>query len=37
MDAINNAGYKPYDDIVIALDVAANELFDADKYLSFRR
>ncbi len=31
MDAIKNAGYKPYDDIVIALDVAANELFDADK------
>ncbi|MGA0242601.1 MAG: phosphopyruvate hydratase [Candidatus Marinamargulisbacteria bacterium] len=31
MDAIRNAGYKPYDDIVLALDVAANELFDANK------
>ncbi|MEK9727970.1 MAG: phosphopyruvate hydratase, partial [Candidatus Margulisiibacteriota bacterium] len=31
MDAIKNAGYKPYDDIVIALDVAANELFDPKK------
>ncbi|MGC6367265.1 MAG: phosphopyruvate hydratase [Candidatus Marinamargulisbacteria bacterium] len=31
MDAINNAGYKPYDDVVIALDVAANELFNSEK------
>ena len=30
MDAIQNAGYKPYDDIVIALDVAANELFNPE-------
>ncbi len=28
MDAIKNAGYKPETDIVIALDVAANELFN---------
>jgi enolase len=32
MEAIKNAGYKPYDDIVIALDVAANELKKEDKY-----
>jgi enolase len=31
MDAITNAGYKPKEDVVIALDVAANELFDANK------
>ena len=29
MDAITNAGYKPKEDIVLALDVAANELFNA--------
>lgn len=28
MEAIEQAGYKPYDDIKIALDVAASELFD---------
>ncbi len=32
MDAIKNAGYKPYDDIQIALDVAASELFSNGKY-----
>jgi enolase len=31
MAAITGAGYRPYDDVVIALDVAANELYDADK------
>ena len=31
MDAIKNAGYRPKDDVVIALDVAANELFDSEK------
>lgn len=31
MRAITNAGYKPYQDVVIALDVAANELFNASK------
>ena len=30
MDAIQHAGYKPYEDIVIALDVAANELYKPD-------
>ncbi|MBL6722531.1 MAG: phosphopyruvate hydratase [Candidatus Margulisbacteria bacterium] len=30
MQAIESAGYKPGKDIVMALDVAANELFDAD-------
>lgn len=29
MDAIVNAGYKPKEDVVLALDVAANELFNA--------
>lgn len=32
MAAIQSAGYKPYDDIVIALDVAANELKSGDVY-----
>ncbi len=31
MDAIKNAGYEPEKDIVIALDVAANELYDNKK------
>ena len=31
MDAIKNAGYKPYEEVVIALDVAANELYNAEK------
>ncbi len=30
MEAIEGAGYKPYEDIVIALDVAANELLDTE-------
>jgi len=29
MDAIVNAGYKPKEDVVLSLDVAANELFNA--------
>jgi len=29
MDAIVNAGYQPNEDVVLALDVAANELFNA--------
>ncbi|MBQ7524177.1 MAG: phosphopyruvate hydratase [Alphaproteobacteria bacterium] len=33
MDAIKNAGYKPYDDVQIALDVAASELFSNGKYV----
>ena len=31
MDAIKNAGYKAYEEVVIALDVAANELYNAEK------
>jgi enolase len=33
MEAIEAAGYKPYDDIVIALDVAANELLNTEDSL----
>ena len=32
MEAIEIAGYKPYDDVQIALDVAASELFKDGKY-----
>lgn len=31
IEAIEKAGYKPGEDVMIALDVAASELFDADK------
>lgn len=34
MEAIENAGYKPGDDVLLALDVASSELFkDGDYYL----
>lgn len=33
LKAIDNAGYKAGKDIFIALDVAASELFDKDKYI----
>ncbi len=33
MSAVEKAGYKPYEDIQIALDVAASELFKDGKYL----
>jgi enolase len=33
MEAVEKAGYKPYDDIVIALDVAANELLNTEDNL----
>ncbi|WP_305045309.1 phosphopyruvate hydratase [Geoalkalibacter sp.] len=33
MEAIKTAGYKPGDDVVLALDVAASELFKDGKYL----
>lgn len=29
--AVEKAGYKPYDDVVIALDVAASEFYNADE------
>ncbi len=32
IEAIKNAGYKPYADVQIALDVAASELFKEGKY-----
>ena len=32
LTCIEQAGYRPGDDIAIALDVAASELFDGDKY-----
>ncbi len=31
LTAIENAGYKPYDEVCIALDPAASEFFDAEK------
>lgn len=31
VDAIKEAGYKPYDDVKIAIDVAASELYDDSK------
>lgn len=31
LEAIENAGYKPGEDIYLALDVASSELYDADK------
>lgn len=31
LKAIENAGYKPYDEVCIALDPAASEFFDAEK------
>ncbi|MHB1418464.1 MAG: phosphopyruvate hydratase [Bacillota bacterium] len=33
IDAINRAGYRPGEDILLALDVAATELFDDGKYV----
>ena len=33
MSAVEKAGYKPYEDIQIALDVAASELFKDGKYV----
>ncbi len=33
MDSIKLAGYKPYDDVQIALDVAASELYKNGKYI----
>ncbi len=33
MDAIERAGYKAGEDIVLALDVAANEIYDEEKHL----
>ncbi|MFH1898419.1 MAG: phosphopyruvate hydratase [Candidatus Desantisbacteria bacterium] len=32
MEAINQAGYKPERDVVLALDIAASELFENGKY-----
>ena len=31
MQAIENAGYKPYDDVCIAMDPASSEFYDKDK------
>ncbi|MDI3548357.1 MAG: enolase [Halanaerobiales bacterium] len=33
MDAVKNAGYKPGDDIMLALDVAATEIYKDGKYV----
>lgn len=33
MNAIENAGYRPGDDIVLALDAAASEMYGDDKYV----
>lgn len=36
MEAIKKAGYKPKDDIAIALDVAASEFFEEERYNYFK-
>ncbi len=33
IEAINKAGYKPGKDVLLALDVAANEIFENEKYV----
>jgi len=36
IEAINQAGYKPEEDILLAIDVASSEMIDGDKYKMFK-
>jgi enolase len=36
LEAINNAGYKPKEDIVLAVDVASSEMYENGKYKMFK-
>ncbi len=36
LEAINNAGYKPKEDVLLAVDVASSEMFEDGKYKMFK-
>ncbi len=36
LSAIEKAGYKPYDDFMLALDVASSEMYEDGKYKMFK-
>jgi len=36
LEAINQAGYKPEEDILLAIDVASSEMIEGDKYKMFK-